>query len=238
MIVYDVEPMKTEHAHPAASQTLTRPVLVWDVPTRLFHWLIVVLVVAAYVTERLNWMDWHAWIGEAVLALVLFRILWGCFGSETARFRGFVASPAAAVHHLRGMLRREPDLQVGHNPAGGWMVVLLLLLLLGETLTGLYTNNDVADEGPFTPWVPAWLANAITDLHTWLWDALVAAVAMHLLAIAVYAAAKGHNLLRPMLSGRKSMPMEVREPRPGSMGLACLLFAAASVAAVVLARYF
>jgi cytochrome b len=230
--------MKTEDADPAASRANTRPVLVWDVPTRLFHWLIVALVAAAYVTERLNWMDWHAWIGEAVLALVLFRILWGCFGSETARFRRFLASPAAALHHLRRMLRREPDLQIGHNPAGGWMVVLLLALLLGETLTGLYTNNDVADEGPFTRWVPAWIANAITDLHTWLWDALVAAVAMHLLAIAVYAAAKGHNLLWPMLNGRKSMPTEVREPRLGSMGLALLLFAAASVAAAVLAKYF
>jgi membrane-bound metal-dependent hydrolase YbcI (DUF457 family) len=96
----------------------------------------------------------------------------------------------------------------------------------------------VADEGPFTRWVPAWIANAITDLHTWLWDALVAAVAMHLLAIAVYAAAKGHNLLWPMLNGRKSMPTEVREPRLGSMGLALMLFAAASVAAAVLAKYF
>lgn len=227
--------MKTQH--PATARSTTRPVLVWDVPTRLFHWLIVVLVAAAYVTERLNWMNWHVWIGEAVLALVLFRVLWGCFGSETARFRSFLASPSSAVHHLRGMMRREPDLQVGHNPAGGWMVVLLLALLLGETLTGLYTNNDVADEGPFTAWVPAWIANAITDLHTFLWDALLAAVAMHVLAIVVYAVAKGHNLLRPMLTGRKSMPMGVREPRLASMGLALLLLAVASAAAAVLAKY-
>jgi cytochrome b len=229
--------MNTDEADPAVSRSLPRPVLVWDLPTRLFHWLIVVLVAAAYVTERLNWMDWHARAGEAVLALVLFRLLWGCFGSETARFRSFLASPAAAVHHLRHIFRREPDMQAGHNPAGGWMVVLLLALLLGETLTGLYVNNDVADTGPLTQWVPAWIANATTDLHTILWDALVAAVAMHLLAIALYAAAKGHNLLRPMLTGRKLLPTMVREPRLASMWLALLLLAGAGIAAAALTMY-
>jgi cytochrome b len=182
-------------------------------------------------------MDWHARAGEAVLALVLFRLLWGCFGSETARFRSFLASPAAAAHHLRRLFRREPDMQAGHNPAGGWMVVLLLALLLGETLTGLYVNNDVADTGPLTQWVPAWIANAITALHTILWDALVAAVAMHLFAIALYAAAKGHNLLRPMLTGRKLLPTGVREPRLASMGLALLLLAGAGIAATALTMY-
>ena len=229
--------MNTDDADPAIPQTRGRPVIVWDLPTRLFHWLIVVLVAAAYVTERLNWMDLHAWIGEAVLALVLFRVLWGWFGSETARFRSFLAPPAAAVRHLRHVFRREPDLQIGHNPAGGWMVMLLLALLLGETLSGLYVNNDVADAGPLTAWVPAWIANAITALHTILWDVLVAAVAMHVVVIALYAAAKGHNLLRPMLIGRKFMPASVREPRLASIGLALLLLVGAGIAAVVLATY-
>lgn len=225
--------MNTDDADPA----IPRPVIVWDLPTRLFHWLIVVLVAAAYVTERLNWMDLHAWIGEAVLALVLFRVLWGWFGSETARFRSFLVPPAAAVRHLRHVFRREPDLQIGHNPAGGWMVMLLLALLLGETLSGLYVNNDVADQGPLTASVPAWIANAITALHTILWDVLVAAVAMHVVAIGLYAAAKGHNLLRPMLTGRKFMPASVREPRLASIGLALLLLVGAGIAAVVLAAY-
>jgi cytochrome b len=229
--------MNANDADPAVPRKRLRPVLVWDVPTRLFHWLIVVLVAAAYLTERLDWMDWHARAGEAVLALVLFRLLWGCFGSETARFRSFLASPAAAVDHLRHIFRREPDMQAGHNPAGGWMVMLLLALLLGETLTGLYVNNDVADTGPLTQWVPAWIANAITALHTILWDALVAAVAMHLLAIALYAAAKGHNLLRPMLTGRKLLPTMVREPRLASMWLALLLLAGAGIAAAALTMY-
>ena len=114
-----------------------RKVLVWDAPTRLFHWLTVVLVIAAYTTWRMNLMDWHAWTGDTLLALLLFRLLWGFFGSETARFSAFLASPRTAALQLADGLRREPDRQVGHNPAGGWMVLLLLAFLLAETLTGL-----------------------------------------------------------------------------------------------------
>jgi len=214
-----------------------RPVLVWDMPTRLFHWLVVVLVAAAYVTWRLNWMDWHVRLGETLLALVFFRLLWGCFGSETARFRSFLASPAAAFRHLRHVFRRETDLQVGHNPAGGWMVLLLLALLLGETLSGLYLNNDIADEGPFTEWVSAPIANAITALHAILWDALLAAVALHVLVIALYAVVKGHNLLRPMLTGRKYLPARIAAPRLAPAMLALLLLLVSAAAAALLATY-
>jgi cytochrome b len=191
-----------------------RPVLVWDVPTRLFHWLVVVLVAAAYATSKLNWMDWHVRIGETLLALVLFRLL-----------------------HLRHLFRREADVQVGHNSAGGWMVLLLLVLLLGETLSGLYVNNDIADDGPLTQWVPASIANAITALHTILWDALLAAVALHVLAIAVYAVAKGHNLLRPMLTGRKRLPERIRAPRQASVMLALLLLVISATLVTLLATY-
>ena len=118
-------------------ETAQRVILVWDTPVRVFHWLIVALVAAAYATWRLNWMVWHGWVGDAVLTLLLFRLLWGFFGGETARFSHFLTSPWMAVQHLKYALRREPDRQVGHNPAGGWMVLLLLALLLLETLTGL-----------------------------------------------------------------------------------------------------
>jgi len=114
-----------------------RIVEVWDVPIRLCHWLIAVLVAAAYATWRLNWMEWHSRVGSLLLALVIFRLLWGVFGSDTARFSRFVAAPRTALRHLAQSLRREADRQVGHNPAGGWMVLLLLALLLAETLTGV-----------------------------------------------------------------------------------------------------
>lgn len=219
------------------TQPVGRPVLVWDVPVRLFHWLVVVLVAAAYVTLKLNWIAWHVRVGEALLALVIARLLWGCFGSETARFRSFVASPAAALRHLRHLLRREPDVQVGHNAAGGWMVLLLLALLLVETLSGLYINNDIADQGPLTELVPAWLANAIGALHALVWDVLLAAVALHVLVIALYALAKGHNLLRPMLTGYKRLPSSIVTPQQTPALLALLALGIGAGVVVLLATF-
>lgn len=218
-------------------QSGRRPVRVWDVPVRLFHWLVVALVAASYVTERLNWINGHVLIGEALFALLVARVLWGCFGSQTARFRRFVKSPVAALHHLRSLFRREPDLQVGHNPAGGWMVLLLLALLLVETLSGFYVNNEIADQGPLSAIVPAWLANAIAALHAFGWDALLVAVALHVLAIGVYAVAKGQNLLRPMVTGYKRLPASVQAPRQAPLALAALALGMGVAATVLLATY-
>ena len=228
----DAHELVTRQAHP-----VHRPVLVWDAPVRVFHWLVVVLVTAAYATLKLNWIDWHVRVGETLLALVIARLLWGCFGSETARFRSFVASPAAALRHLRHLFRREPDVQVGHNAAGGWMVLLLLALLLVETLSGLYVNNEIADEGPLSAVVPVWLANAIGALHGLAWDVLLAAVALHVLVIALYAMAKGHNLLRPMLTGYKPLPSSIEAPRQTPVLLALLALGIGAAAVMLLAAY-
>ncbi len=211
--------------------------LVWDLPTRLFHWSVVALVAAAYVTWRLNWMGWHAWTGDALLALVLWRVLWGFVGSDSARFSRFLASPAAAVRHLAHVFRREPDREAGHNPAGGWMVLLLLALLLGQTLTGIYVDNDVADVGPLTEMMPAPFDNAMTALHGLFWDALLVAVALHVLAILVYAVAKRHNLLLPMITGRKTLPATVPAPRTARPGHALLALAGAAAVAAALANW-
>jgi cytochrome b len=212
-------------------------VLVWDAATRLFHWLTVVLVIAAYATWQMNWMDWHAWTGDAVLALVLFRLLWGFFGSKTARFSAFVSSPGAVAAYLATFLRRERDRQVGHNPAGGWMVLLLLALLLTEALTGLFVNNDVANEGPLTELVPSTIANLITDLHLYFWDALLAAVILHVLAILLYAGVKQHDLLTPMITGFKTLPEDIKQPQLLGAARAAFLFGCSALATAALARF-
>jgi cytochrome b len=212
----------------------SRLVHVWDAPTRLFHWLVVVLVAAAYATWRANWMIWHGRIGDVLLTLLLFRLLWGFFGSEPARFSRFLTSPRKAKQYLLHALRREPDRQAGHNPAGGWMVLLLLFLLLAETLTGLYVANDIADVGPFTEISPASVADAIAALHAMFWDALLGAIALHLLTIFVYAAAKGQNLLLPMITGTKFLPTNVPPPRIASLTRAAFLIAGSAVAAALL----
>lgn len=213
-----------------------RKVLVWDGATRLFHWAMVMLFAASYVTWRLNWMDWHAYAGYALFTAILFRILWGFFGSETTRFSSFLVSPRAAARYLAHALRREPDRQAGHNPAGAWMIVLLLLLLLGEILTGVYVANDVADAGPFSELVPAPAANMITALHWILWDALLAAVALHLLAVVLYAVVKGQNLLLPMVTGWKILPASVQQPRTAGAIRAAVLLGCSALAVAVLAN--
>jgi cytochrome b len=209
-------------------------VRVWDLPVRLFHWLTVALVAAAYATWRLNWMEWHGWIGVLMLALVLFRLLWGFLGSQTARFSHFLTSPRIAFAHLKYVFLREADRQVGHNPAGGWMVVLLLALLLAETLTGIYIANDVADVGPLTGIVPAAAANAIDASHAILWNVLLAAIAAHVLAIFGYAAVKGQDLVRPLITGMKVLHEPVKAPRMASLARAALLFAGSAAAAIVI----
>ena len=223
---------ESEREHASTDAAVVR---VWDVPIRLVHWLVVALVAAAYATWRLNWMAWHGWIGDALLALLLFRLSWGFFGSETARFSRFLASHRMVVQHLKHALLREPDRQVGHNPAGGWMVLLLLALLFAETLTGLYVANDIADVGPWTEVVPAPVADAIDAAHAVLWDILLAAITLHILAIAAYAAVKGQNLLRPMITGTKILPAGVPAPRFAGAARATFLLAVSAAAAALIA---
>ena len=220
-----------------AMRAATRPVPVWDLPVRLFHWGTVLLVLALWVTERWNWMAWHILAGQTLLALVIFRLLWGLFGSESARFASFLRPPAAAFAHLREIFHRDPDTTPGHNQAGGWMVAGLLALLLAESLIGVFVNNDVADEGPFTERVPAAILNLASDLHAWLFQVLLGAVALHLTAIAVYALVKRQNLVGPMLTGRKILPASIPPPRMAGLGRAALLAALAAAASWALGQY-
>lgn len=216
---------------PPETQDKACPVRVWDAPIRLFHWLAVVLIAALYASWRVNWMDWHATLGDVLLALLIFRLLWGFFGSETARFARFAATPQKALRHLAQLARREPDRTVGHNPAGAWMVFFFLGLLFVQSLSGIYINNDIADAGPFTEIVPAPIANAIDALHSILWDVLLVAIALHVLAILAYALLKGQNLTLPMVTGWKRLPLDVAAPRLAHPLLALALLVASAAAA-------
>lgn len=190
-----------------------RRVLVWDLPVRLFHWITVALILTLYLTQRFDLMDWHIRAGEALLALVIFRLIWGVAGSDTARFAHFIGHPVHALIHLSRFHHREPDHACGHNAAGGWMVVLMIALLFFECLSGVYVNNDVANEGGWSEVMPAWVSDLISDLHVWLWQAIVAAVVLHICVVAAYGVVKRHDLVRPMVTGRKSLPHEIAAPR-------------------------
>jgi len=186
---------------------------VWDLPVRVFHWAIVLLILAAWVTQYLNKMDVHMWIGEWILALLLFRIVWGFVGSDTARFARFLRSPAAALRHLAHLRRREPDREIGHNAAGGWMVLVVLALIGVQTGTGLFSNDDGDTEGPLMHLVSKDRSDWLSHIHHLNFKAIEAVIVLHVLAIAAYAVLKRQNLLRPMVTGTKLMPAEAVAPR-------------------------
>jgi cytochrome b len=171
---------------------------VWDVPTRLFHWSLLVLVVSAFVTAKIggNAMVWHGRIGLAILGLLVFRIVWGFVGSTYARFLQFVRGPSAIRAYLRGQWNG-----LGHNPLGALSVLGLLGILAAQAGTGLFANDDIAFEGYLLPLVGSELSGKITGIHHLLEKVLMVLVALHVGTIVFYARVKKHNLVKPMISG-------------------------------------
>ncbi len=208
---------------------------VWDAPTRLFHWAIVILVGLAYASWRLGWTETHFLAGDAVLALLIFRAAWGFAGSETSRFRQFLVRPPAGRHHPASWRGGGPDNQVGYSAARGWMALALLLVLAAQTVTGLFARSAMTHPGPLAAAVGQDTSDRLTAWHGWLWDLLLAAIALHLLVILAYAAFRRHDLLRPLITGRKRLPGKTRPPRMASsmLALAILVLAAVLTWAVV-----
>jgi cytochrome b len=206
---------------------------VWDLPVRLFHWAIVVLILAAWVSQYLNRMDLHMWIGEWILTLLLFRIVWGFIGSDTARFARFLRSPMAALRHLAHLRRREPDTEIGHNAAGGWMVLVMLALLAVQVGTGLCSNDDALAEGPLFRYVGKDRSDWLSRIHGLNFTLIEIVIVAHIVAILTYAVLKRHDLVRPMITGRKYLPEWMTPPRLVSPLRALVLFVIAIVAVSV-----
>jgi len=201
------------------------PVLVWDVPVRVFHWLIVVLVFSSWLTSEIggNAMTYHMWIGYSILALVLFRIVWGFVGSRHARFGEFVRGPGAVLRYLRGI---EGEVSAGHNPAGAWSVLALLASLAVQAITGLCTNDEIATEGPLAARIGTEWSDLLSTVHRYNFYVLLALIALHVAAVLFYLLVKRQNLVRPMITGRKRLPAsEAAETRVASLGLAVLVLA-------------
>jgi cytochrome b len=173
----------------------------------------VVLIAASWVTQELNKMDWHVWCGYAILTLLLFRLIWGFIGSDTARFTRFLKSPAAALRHLSHLRRREADREIGHNAAGGWMVLVMLALLGLQAGTGLFANDDGNTEGPLMHLVDKEQSNWLSKIHALNFNLILAVIVLHVLAVVAYAVLKRQDLVRPMVTGTKLMSGETAAPR-------------------------
>jgi len=205
-------------------------IAVWDLPTRLFHWSLVLLLGGLWISAEIGneAMRYHEILGFLVLALVVTRGLWGVVGSSTARFSHFVRGPGGARAYLRRLRRGEAGHTVGHNPLGGWMVLLLLVLLLAQAVSGMFATDDLAFDGPLNYLVREHTAHQLTHLHHLGFDLLLGLVGLHVVAVVFYLVRFGVNLVRPMITGRKAVPegWQGEAPTLRRGWLALMLFAA------------
>jgi cytochrome b len=203
--------------------------LVWDLPTRLFHWLLAAAVIGAWATGE-GPRQVHVWCGYAIIVLIVFRLIWGVIGGRHARFTDFVRGPTAVALHLRELrdARTAPP-EAGHNAAGGWMVLLLLGLIGLQVTLGLFTDDDILFVGPLGELVSYDTRLQITAIHEVLGSILPWVIGIHVAAVLLYWIARRQNLIWPMITGYKPWvsPVEVTPlpPRAGSLPRAVLALA-------------
>ena len=187
-------------------------VRIWDLPTRLFHWLLAACVVGLVVTGQVggNAMVWHFRLGYAVLTLLFFRLVWGFVGGHWSRWQQLHLAPSRVMAYLQG---RSVVPAAGHSPLGSWSVLLMLLWLFVQVSTGLVSDDEIANAGPLTALVSGVTVSAATAWHKGVGKGvLIALVLAHVAAIGWYHLRKSQALLPPMLHGDKWLP----EGTPGS----------------------
>lgn len=186
-----------------------KKVKLWDAPLRIFHWSLVVLVSAGFITGLTGggWMDWHGWFGGATAGLIGFRLAWGIVGSTYARFTTFLKGPTTIAAYLKGEWQG-----LGHNPLGALSVIGMLVVLALQVISGLFANDDIAYRGPYNVLIGEESEALALYLHKRIYWLIAALVGLHLGAIAFYARAKGENLVKPMLTGIKEIPLAASPP--------------------------
>jgi cytochrome b len=215
-----------------------RTVLIWDLPTRLFHWLVVALVTVSFVTAEIggNAMRLHVLSGYSILTLILFRIVWGVIGSPPSRFRTFLVGPRRVLAYTRTMVAPGGSHHLTHNPLGGWSVVAMLAALLLQAGTGLFASDDVLTQGPLYPHVSSAASHALTEIHEFNAGVILALVGVHLAAVLFHLLYKRDNLIVPMFTGRRIWEDSVADVRSAPLWLAALIALLAAGAVVWLVR--
>ncbi len=176
---------------------------VWDLPIRLFHWLLVVCIVGSFVTINLGdeFIQWHAYFGYSILTLLIFRIVWGFVGSTHARFASFLPTKKAIFDYLSGSSPRV----LGHNPIGAISVFALIFVLCIQVLTGLFVDDEVSFQGPLAKYVSGSISSFLSEIHEGNQVVIYTLIAIHIAAIWYYKKFKGENLIKPMISGDKEI---------------------------------
>jgi cytochrome b len=191
---------------------------VWDLPVRLFHWTLVILIATSYFSGRAggSWMQLHFWSGYAILTLLLFRIAWGFVGSTTARFSDFVKGPSAAFRHLGELVGADRPREAGHNPLGGAMVVVLIFAVLAQVVAGLFSGDTDMGivNGPLSRLIADKWIDTATAFHKYWINVLLILVGVHVLAAIVYLVWKRQNLIGAMIHGHKPLDDVVATGQP------------------------
>lgn len=208
-------------------------VRVWDLPTRVFHWALVGCVIGLVITAYTDTgLDWHARLGYAVLALLLFRLVWGFIGGRWSRFSSFLYSPSSVLAYLRGS--SHPDHLVGHNPLGAGSVLAMLIVLLAQVGTGLVSDDESSFQGPLNRFVSSSQGLAATWYHKevgqWL---LLGLVGLHIAAVLFYVLRKHEDLVRAMIGGDKQVSAPVQPSRDDAVSRAVALVVFAACAGFV-----
>ena len=197
-------------------------VKVWDIPTRLFHWLLVGLVALGLITGFLApewWMGVHTWIGYGIVVLVVFRLVWSVFGPEYSRIGSFAFPPRKVIEHIRGVLMMRPPHYLGHNPTGAVMIFGLMIVLVGISISGLLTLGGEENQGPLAGITRFPLGDAAKDVHLFLVIGLMAMILIHVVGVIVECRLTRENLVKSMFDGLKPLPEgspipEHRDARP------------------------
>ncbi len=190
---------------------------VWDLPIRLFHWLLVLCISGSIISVNLggNAIQWHAYFGYSILTLLIFRIVWGFVGSTHARFASFLPTKESLLQYLQG---KSPKV-LGHNPLGALSVFALLFVLCVQVFTGLFVDDEIAFQGPLAKYVPGWVSSLLSEIHEANQVVIFTLIAIHISAIWFYKKFKGENLVRPMISGDKEIdPSEEANYLPADLG--------------------
>jgi cytochrome b len=214
---------------------------IWDFPVRAFHWLLIPLMAFAWWSAKEGYLDWHRLSGYAVLALIIFRVIWGFIGSETARFSHFLRGPSALWSYLKNLIgSRTSKPNLGHNPIGGWSVLAMLVIISALVVLGLFAVDvDGIESGPLATYVNFDSGRWASHAHSLVFNVLLGLIVLHLLAVVFYAIFKRDNLVGPMITGSKAVKvLPARSPIMAPLWRAVFSLAVAAFVAFAVSHAF
>lgn len=199
---------------PSSTHTSVR---IWDLPTRVFHVLLITCVAGLIITGEIGGdiMTLHFYLGYAVLTLVFFRLVWGVLGGHWSRFIHFIPTPAELRAYIASLRQLQAKPSAGHNPLGALSVLAMLLVLLAQVFSGFLSDDEISVTGPWTTWAPGTWIEWASEYHTEIGKALlITLVVLHVGAVLFHKYVKGDDLITPMVSGDKVLPEELAQTTP------------------------